>query len=154
MNGRKIVFGTFFIIGLGLLLGAAVAVKHTRNFLRIAHSTQGIVVQNVLRESGGGKHPGRTRSYFPRIRFQTASGREIDFLSNTGSRPPAYSVNQQVTVLYDPHHPEKASIDSFGDLWMGTILLAVLGAIFTVPVLGHMAWSRVTDPRNEWLHRN
>jgi hypothetical protein len=100
--------------------------QRTRRFLRTAVSATGIVVENVSRDAGDSTRQGRSLAWYPRVRFQTASGREVELLSNTGSRPPAYSVDQQVTVLYNPSHPSTAYIESFGSLWTGTILLAVL----------------------------
>jgi Protein of unknown function (DUF3592) len=70
-------------------------------------------------------------SFFPLVRFQTKQGQTVEFRSSVGSTSPAYFVGQQVTILYDPANPIKASISSFGSLWLSSLLLFGVGSLFT-----------------------
>jgi hypothetical protein len=131
MKAVRLVFGIFLVIGLGLLAGSYFTFRHTRRFLQTAVPAPGVVVENIYKESGTiNQRQGRllsrgpSGSYYPHIRFRTTDGHEIGFVSGTGSSPPSYSVNQPVTVLYDPLQPDKAFLNSFGSLWGAAIVLA------------------------------
>jgi hypothetical protein len=154
MKVVRLVFSIFFVIGLGLLVGSYFTVRHTRLFLQTAVSVPGVVVENIYRASSSSRNQGPSWSYYPHIRFQTTDGREIDFVSSTGSSPPSYSVSEPVTVLYDPQQPYKASLNSFGSLWGATIVLVILGVAFTAPGIGFLVWKRTSDRKNAWLHQN
>ena len=72
--------------------------------------------------------------FFPSVRFQTADGRIVEFQNKVGSNAPP-RVGDEVTVLYDPEHPEEARVP-LGSMFRPNLkLLAVVGAIF----LGAMA---------------
>ncbi len=152
MKVVRLVFSIFFVVGVGLLIGGYFAVRHTQGFLRTAIPVQGVVVENVYRQSSSSRDNGP--SYYPHVQFRTTDGQAIDFVSSTGSSPPSYSVNQPVTVLYDPQQPYKASINSFGQLWVGSIVLIGLGVVFTAPGIGFMVWKRASDRKNAWLQQN
>ena len=90
MKVVRLVFSIFFVIGLGLLVGSYFTVRHTRLFLQTAVSVPGVVVENIYRASSSSRNQGPSWSYYPHIRFQTTDGHEIDFVSSTGSSPPAF----------------------------------------------------------------
>jgi hypothetical protein len=154
MKVVRLVFSIFFVIGVGLLIGCYFMVRHTQHFLQTAIPVRGVVVENVYRESSGNNNNGPSWSYYPHVQFRTTDGQAIDFVSSTGSSPPSYSVNQPVTVLYDPQQPYKASINSFGQLWVGPLVLGILGVVFTAPGIGFMVWKRFSDQKNAWLRQN
>jgi hypothetical protein len=149
----RLVFGIFGIVGLGLLIGGVISVQHTRQFIQTAISAPGVVVENVLREDRTSNR-GSSWAYYPRIRFRTADDQEISFISDVGTRPPSYRVNEPVTVLYDPRQPYSASIRSFGSLWAGSIVLLAMGVVFTSPGVGILIWKRFNARKNAWLHQN
>lgn len=154
MKVVRLVFSIFFVIGVGLLIGSYFTVRHTRHFLQVAVSVPGVVVENIYRESSGSGNQGPSWSYYPRIRFETTDSQRIDFVSGTGSNPPSYSVNEPVTVLYDPRQPYDASLNSFWSLWGATMVLVILGVAFTSPGIGWFVWKGVSDHKNTWLQRN
>jgi hypothetical protein len=154
MKVVRLVFSIFFVVGLGLLIGSYFTVRHTQRFLQTAIPVPGVVVENVYRESSSSSNNGPSWSYYPHVRFRTTDGQAIDFVSSTGSSPPSYSVNEPVTVLYDPRQPYKASLNSFGQLWAGSIVLICLGVAFTAPGIGFSVWKRFSDQKNAWLHQN
>jgi hypothetical protein len=127
----RVILGLFFVLGMGAVVGACFTFLHTRQFLQNAVGVSGVVVENVVGHGSNGNP-----AYFPRIRFQTADGHEIDFVSRTGNNPAAYSVGESVSVLYDPQQPNKASVNSFVSLWLATIILVPLG-------VGNMVFSGI-----------
>jgi len=72
----------------------------------------------------------RGKCYFPLIEFTARDGSVVRFQSGSGSGRPAYVVGAQVPVRYDPSQPDQARVDSFGELWRGSILMAILGSLF------------------------
>jgi len=120
----------------GLLVGGFYSVQHTRQFLRTAVEAPGVVTENLRQESSSSDRSGLSWSYYPRIRFRTSDGQEIDFISNTGTNPPVYRVNEPVTVLYDPRQPQHASIKSFAQVWMLSIILFGVGALLSSVGIG------------------
>lgn len=152
MKLMRLVFSIFFVVGVGLLVGSFFTIQHTRNFLKTAVPAQGVVVEMLFSQSHNNQ--GTSWSYYPHVRFRTADGRDFDFVGSVGSNPPSYSVNQPVTVLYDPDQPSKASLNSFGSLWVTTIILVSMGLLFIAPGTGFMVWKRFSDRKNAWLHQN
>jgi hypothetical protein len=56
-----------------------------------------------------------------------------------GASASEFQVGQHVTVIYDPQHPESALIDTGKGLWLGPLVLIVMGTVFglggAVPLL-------------------
>jgi hypothetical protein len=154
MKVLRLVFGIFLLAGLGLLAGSFFAIQHTRGFLATAVPADGVVVENVLSSNSNSNGRGSSWSYFPRVHFRSAEGRDVDFVSNSGSNPPSYAINQPVPVLYDPQNPNHASINSFGQLWVLPMILGILGVGFTVPRAVLAIWQRASDKKNAWLLEN
>jgi len=152
MKVLRLVFGVFFVIGLGMLIGSYFTIQHTRSFLANAVTTEGVVIDNVLSRSSTSRDVSYT--YHPRVQFRTADGRSIDFVSSIGTSPPSYAVNQRVTVLYDPQNPTNAHINSFASLWVATMVLGILGVVFTCPMIVLTIWQRASDQKDQWLRQN
>jgi Protein of unknown function (DUF3592) len=155
----RLILGLFAVIGLGLLIGGIFSVRHTRHFLQTAVSVPGVVTENVWQEnrtsytrnSNSGSGVG---SFHPRIRFRTADGQEISFITSNGSSPPFYRVNQPITILYDPQLPEHAIIKSFSELWLGPIILCGLGVIFCSFGVVAAGLKRMSTRKSAWLRQN
>jgi hypothetical protein len=64
------------------------------------------------------------------VSFQTAQGQAVTFVTSWGTSPPAYRRGDQVIVLYDAATPDKAEIEGFLSLWLGTLILAGLATVF------------------------
>jgi len=87
---------------------------HTRRLLETSSRAQDVVVENV--KTIGIDHYVRryaSRVYYPRVRFRTANGRQVSFVSHTGTNPPSFRAGDPVTVLYDPLQPDEATIQAF-----------------------------------------
>jgi hypothetical protein len=149
----RLVFSIFAVVGLGLLIGGFFAVQSTRRFLRTAISVPGVVTENVWREDRDSNN--RTSwAFYPRIRFRTADGQEITFITNTGASPPSYRVNEPVTILYDPQQPYHASIQSFTELWLLPTILCSIGIVFCSFGAVALIWKGVSARKNAWLRQN
>ena len=149
----RLIFGMFFVVGLGFFAGGLYSVHGTRQFLRTVVEAPGVVIDNVQRES-----PRSSRDvywmFYPRFSFETSDGREIVVISKTGSSQPAYDEDEPVTVLYDPRQPDHASIKSFTDLWRHSIILCGLGAFFSLLGIGVVLWKAVSGRKNTWLQQH
>jgi len=121
------------IVGVAMLAGAVYLYKDTHSFLAGAVHAQGTVLdlQRTESLSHDGNHTYTSVSYYPMVQFSDASGRRIEFTSDSGSNPPAYSRGDTVDVLYHADAPEKARINSLMSLWFGTLIVGGLGVVFT-----------------------
>jgi uncharacterized protein DUF3592 len=120
----------YIALGLGALLLFISLVLWNKTRLFVAHATtaQGVVTDLVtVRDKDGGSD-----TYKPEVKFSTEEGKEITFTSSFSSRPPAYDVGESVPVLYLPRQPHEARIKGFGSLWSGCLILAGLGATFSL----------------------
>lgn len=64
------------------------------------------------------------------VEFETSSGETIVFASKVGSGLDLYEKGEEVTVLYFEEDPQNAKLRGFFSLYMGPILLAVMGGVF------------------------
>jgi len=120
---------TFALIGLGMLIGAFFAYRHTHDFLAEAISAQGTVVD--MTESHSRDSSGHSSTYYyPVIEFKDQRGETIRFTSSSGSNPPSYSRGESADILYVPSRPQDASINGFFSLWGAAVILGGIGAIF------------------------
>jgi len=149
----RVIFGLFFVVGLGLFIGGIYSFQNTRRFLQTAIEVPGVVTENVWREERSSDNRA-SWAFYPRIRFRTSDGQNISFISNTGSSPPSYRVNEPITILYDPQQPYHASIKSFSELWMLPVLLCGMGSLFSSFGIVVVVWQAFSARKNAWLQQN
>jgi hypothetical protein len=149
MQAARIVFIAFLGVGILLLAIGAYTVYHTRQFIKSAVEGTGMVIENVWQE-GTDRHGNTSGAYYPRVRFRTASGRDMVFLSGAGSMPAAHQTTEAVTILYDPSDPTHASIKGWS-LWIVSMILLGLGSIFSTIGIVPLAWQRNTQRRDAQL---
>jgi len=92
----------------------------------------GVVV--ALREERDGMES--QRFCYPRVRFQTASGRDITFESGMARGSAAWKTGEVVSVRYRRDQPEVAELDGFASLWGSTLLFALLSVVFLAVGVG------------------
>ena len=81
-------------------------------------TTTGVVVRlDEQSDSNGG-----CCTYVPIVEFE-AEGNTYSFDGDTASDPPAYEVNEEVSVLYDPSDPNTAQINKFSERWLLPLIL-------------------------------
>lgn len=126
MKLAKIIFG---VIGLIMLAIAFLLFNSTRSFISEAELTQGTVTELV--ESRSKSDDGSNSiTYAPVVSFVTDAAQQVTYHSSTSSNPPSYQVGETVEMYYLPEQPNKAKINGFFDLWLGTVICGVLGAVF------------------------
>ncbi len=106
-RGNRVLFSVsilFFLAGMIMLVDSI-------SFYMRAERTQGRVVELVLKFHSSGDS-GDSAVYHPRVQFSTPGGEQIEFLSDMGSNPPAYEVDEPVAVIFDPYIPSRAEISN------------------------------------------
>lgn len=116
----------FALIGVGLLVGAALSYRSTREFLRTALPATGEVIGYERHNNSEGEI-----SYFPVIVFTPEDGQEVEFTASTGSSTRSYKIGASIPLRYDPELPFNAMIDRPSDLWIATFVLGILGVAFS-----------------------
>jgi len=146
---KRLKLWLYFFSAAGVLL-LAIGVRVTMNqieFRRHGANAPGVVIENVCDESSDG-------TCRPKVRFRTEAGREIIFVSQTGSQPPKFHEGEPVVVLYDRADPSQASINTFGEQWIEPLILGGLGSGFLL-VGGGAAYAIARSNRiREWLLAN
>lgn len=127
---RLLFGGIFGLVGIGMLVGAAICYINGQKFVAYAMKATGTVLsleRNVSRSSKGGT----SVTYAPVVQYTAADGDVRTFTSSLSSSPPAYHEGQQVKVLYDPAPPYKAEINDFLSMHFGTLILGIMGTVFS-----------------------
>ena len=117
----------YLIISVVLIVVGLINWYRTKKFIETAQQITGTVIELVQRS--GRKGP----MYSPMVRFKAIDGSEIVFTETLATRPPGYEINEQVTVLYDPHNYQRARV--FKTKWRiyyYALLLGGLGTIFFI----------------------
>lgn len=110
-------FGQIFL-GIGFLFLAIVAIniflefKYEENSIRL----NGVVISNPSQ---------------PTIEYEF-EGSKFYYYSTTSSNPPSYYIGEEVEILIEPTEPNDAVVNTITDRWLGTIVLASIGLIFTI----------------------
>ena len=129
--------------GVAGLLGLIGSIWFLMRLLFVLRATKavGTVTGAQQRMSHDSEGMGGRLVYAPTVRFQTADGRQVDFVAGVATSAPP-QVGRSVEVLYQRDNPEKAQIKSFVHLWVGPlVLLFVSGLLFAVSaVVGFMAY--------------
>ena len=142
-----LVIGTIFgLVGIGLLIGAFFAVSSTLSFRGGSTPAEGVVVEMV--ESRGSKGD---RMFKPVVKWTDAKGGTHRLTGSVASSPPSYSTGERVTVRYQTANPENARIDSFTENWLISLILGLMGAVFTAVgvAVGAYAWRQKKNL--QWL---
>lgn len=108
----------------GMAVGLALFV-HTQQYLDRAQTATGVVTEMVLSRRTAG-----SKTYKPRIRFQTPSGESMEYVSSVGSNASSYQVGEPVTVYFDPANPSDARLKAFFVLWGFPSIACGVGAVF------------------------
>ena len=114
-------------MGALLLAAALAAATPTALFLARSQTATGTYAGSVAH--AGGTHGGTF--LYPRFAFSPGAGRRPQTItSKSGSTDQPYADGAQVQVRYDAQHPEHAVVVSFWSLWVGPLVLAVMGSGF------------------------
>jgi hypothetical protein len=125
--GQQIEIGAILcIVGFGIFASGGFWGISQKNFIASAAKAEGVVVRL---EWEPGSSSDDSSAHHTVVAFKSADGRDIEFRSGVGSSPLAHSKGDRVGVLYDPNSPSKAKINTFVSLWLGPIILALIGSL-------------------------
>ncbi len=127
------VMGIFLLVALiALTMGVLTTIGAIRT-IRSQLSTPGKVVELVV-------HPYRdpdtwrvTNYSYPIVEFTTLEGKPMSVELSEGSYPPSYVAGDEVTILYDAHNPERATIKSITNTalqWLAPVIGLFVGLVF------------------------
>lgn len=103
----------------------------TKNFLSLAQSTEGTVVELIKKESTDGND-----TYAPVFTFEDTKNKTHKVESKSSSYPAAYEVDEKVKVYYLEEEPSEAKLDGYFELWgAATILLAMASGSFIIGII-------------------
>ena len=138
-----------FLFGLVFFGASMVMLVSTQQKIAIMSKTTGKVVQiTSYRGSKGGT------LYTPVVSFTDQAGNGQRFSPNSGSNPATHSVDDEVSVFYDPAGIEEPILDHWSELWLLPGIFGLVGGIIGV-VGGLMTFSQLKREKAlTWLHGN
>jgi Protein of unknown function (DUF3592) len=136
---RIVVIGTLLFIGLIFgLIGAGIGL-YSYSKAQNAERTTGEVVKMLAAGGKGGSKPV--------VRY-TVDGRDFEIQGWISTSPPAYTVGEKVTVLYDRNNPADGHIDTFVERWLFPVIFSGIGGVLLFVSLVVMLSMRPRRPVN------
>lgn len=115
-------------IGIALLTLSGYLLSNRVTFLLSASSAQGEVTGlRHVRSSDRNNTDGTWRAL---VQFRAPSGALVDFAASSSSGTPAYEVGETVEVFFQPSNPEDVLLNNAFELWGGTAIAGIIGAVF------------------------
>ncbi len=122
------------LIWIGLLAGGLYVAYDSWKLSTGGSNVSGTVVDMIESSDDDGT------TYAPVVQYEV-NGTTYSYQSSNYTNPPAYRVGQEVKMVYDGDHPDKARISNFFELWLIPLILIPLGlgdaavTLFLVPML-------------------
>lgn len=134
----KIALIVTFIFSAPFIYMGFLTAQQKMDFLRNSIPVTGIVLRNE-------PLPNVKQSYnlAPVIEFTAKDGEIITYQDKIATYPPEFSIGDQVNVLYDKDDPHNATISSFTQMWLMTLILTgsgiliILAGYIIIRVLAH-----------------
>jgi hypothetical protein len=121
----KTIGRAFVGIGSVVAIAGLIWLSKTATFVSKASKASGTVIQmDSSRSSKGGT------TYSPVFTFTDSSGIIHTQHSSIGSSSYTFEPGEKVTVLYDSAAPNNSEIDTFGQVWLGPLLVTGFGMAF------------------------
>jgi hypothetical protein len=120
-------------LGAALLAAAGYMGLQVKQLIAVAAKAEGTVVDFERRSSKGGT------SYAPVFAFTAADGATRRF---TTSGSGDYKKGESVEVLYDPQNPEDARLNTFMELWFGSLAVGAFGLLCLGAGIGTLVYER------------
>jgi hypothetical protein len=142
---RIVVESILFFVGLLFLGRALYGALSTESLLKESIAVDGRIVwvEQLRRVHRSGL------TYAPVFRFSLQNGQPFTVESQVHSNPPEFKVGDVVKVYFKPDHPERAVINSLGQLWMDDVALAFVGLVFAG--MGALLARAGTKIRQDWV---
>lgn len=139
------IFGSaFFLLG-SYFFYSAYTFVHDPNTLK----STGTVVELIPHQNNSNGHYSLT--YAPKISFKKADGTEQTFQDTTSSNPPAYTIGESVSVIYNNN---EYKIDSFSGMYLFSVLFMGVGLLFGGIGYGGLAYAIHRRKQIELLKTN
>jgi hypothetical protein len=129
----KLLVGIFLAVAAITLTIAAFSAYSAVQTISKEKSAPGRVVKMVDRTFHDSSTGDVTQYSYPVVEFALPGQQPRTVQMQEGASPPDYSVDDQVTVLYDPQQPRNARIKSFSSdllLWLLPGITFIVGATF------------------------
>ena len=140
--------GFFFLVpGLFMLYFAVSLYFSTQDFLTRALQTEATIINKRVESRRDSDGKTSTSTYIT-VTFSTKQGQTITKEIGGSSSD---NHGDRVAILYDPAQPNEVKKNSFEGLWLGPLLLSILGGVFSA-VGGGMVWVSLKErKRRRWL---
>lgn len=135
----KVAWFTAIFCWLGAILfwvGGLIALRQSASLWYHGVSTTGTVVGH---EVHGDSDPDAASSFHPVVRFETAGGEGVTFVSQFGASAPD-TEGHEVFVIYDPEDLRRAEIHSFAVLGFGPVMGFLGGLVFLLGGVASLAF--------------
>ena len=127
MGGGLFLIGSaFFVVSVFLMIRKKLRMK---NWMETMGVVLDVEVSQGMQQSFGTP---RSTLYRPKVRFQTADGRVIDYEPKTSNNMSNYRIGEQIPVYYYPQQPGKVTFGMSSWQWVRMIIFAVLGGFMTL----------------------
>ncbi|MDG5491793.1 DUF3592 domain-containing protein [Psychroserpens sp. SPM9] len=126
-------YATLGLIGVVLLFFAIRSYQHTKELLNFGRKTKAIVINFIEVHDDDGT------TYRPVFEYYDNNKQAFVFESEVSSKPKAYSLGQQVEVVYDKNH-EDVKVISFWGLYRWAIILLMIASPLLVLVTAYFLY--------------
>lgn len=106
-----------------LAYGAIYFYQDSRLFISKSAEVKGEVIRLIKHRDG---------NFIPVVRYKGATNKVSTFSSSSKSKPAAYTVGEEVFVLYVPGSPEKPRIKNFIEFWLFSVVMGGLSCVFMI----------------------
>jgi hypothetical protein len=119
-GGFRAVAVIFGFIGLGFIGITGILYYLEHQTIKNSDITKGVVVDFRTGDEGGSA---------PVISYEMDSKKKL-YYSNTYSSPPAYEMNEEVSLFVNRSDPDDVIVDTFMDRWFLMVLFGGIGSFF------------------------
>jgi len=133
-RGFKLFLSFSLFVGMMLIFGSIYSLINQAIFVANAVVTEGMVINNVKQRHVDDENQ-VSYAYYPMIQFNDRNDKLVKFLSRVGHPVAEYQIGDGVNVIYSPQNPRRAEINYFFNIWGSSIIIFIVGCVFTVIVL-------------------
>ena len=125
-GGLFLMGSSFFLVSIFLIIRKKFRMKNWTK-------TTGVVLE-VEVSQGMHQSVGTPRStlYKPKVRFQRADGRAIDYQPMTSNNMNNYRIGEQIPIYYNSQQPGKVTFGMSSWQWIRMLIFAVLGGFMAL----------------------
>jgi len=137
INLGRLVGSIFMSVGAIMLVVVAYLIVSNYQFTQRAKVVTGKVTNYDSYQSYHKDNSGSTTMYTPTFEY-TFNGKIYSHKSTTSSSSKSFDIGESVEILVDPSDPHSILIHDFFDEWFLSILLGIMGTMFTG--MGYLAY--------------